>query len=144
MNTTRLPSLFAPEPFLLDDAFRTFMRPFRWEAPMAEAPAIPMDVAEKDDAYIVTAQIPGVPKEAIHVEIEGRQVMITAEYKKPMVETKEARMLRSELTYGFASRVFTLAYEVDRTKAVARYADGVLTLTLPKLVPAAVAPLVIE
>lgn len=144
MNTTRLPSLFAPEPFLFDDAFRTFMRPFRWEAPVADAPAIPMDVVEKDDAYVVTAQIPGVPKEAIHVEIEGRQVMITAEYKKPVVETKEARMLRSELAYGSASRVFTLAYEVDRAKAVARYADGVLTLTLPKLVPAAVAPLVIE
>lgn len=144
MNTTRLPSLFTPEPFLFDDAFRTFMRPFRWEAPAADAPAIPMDVVENEDAYVVTAQIPGVPKEAIHVEIDGRQVMITAEYKKPMVETKEARMLRSELAYGFASRVFTLAYEVDRTKAAARYADGVLTLTLPKLVTAAVAPLVIE
>lgn len=143
MNTTRLPSLFAPEPFLLDDAFRAFMRPFRWE-PAPEAPPIPIDVMESDDGYMVTAWIPGVTKEAIHVEIEGRQVMITAEYKKPEVEKKDMRVLRSELSYGFASRVFTLGMEVDRTKAVAKYVDGVLTLTLPKLVHTGVEPLVVQ
>lgn len=145
MNTTRMPSLFVTEPFMLDDAFRSFMRPFRWDAPIAtDAPVIPMDIVEKEDAYIVTALIPGVAREAIHVEIEGRQVMITADYKKPVVEYKDARTLRSELSYGFASRVFTLGFEVDRAKAVAKYLDGVLTLTLPKLLPAAGTPLVIE
>ena len=143
MNTTRLPSLFAPEPFLLDDAFRAFMRPFRWE-PTPEVPQIPIDVMESDDGYIVTAWIPGMSKEAIHVEIEGRQVMITAEYKKPVIEKKEMRMLRSELSYGFASRVFTLGMEVDRAKAVAKYVDGVLTLTLPKFVHTGVEPLVVQ
>ena len=143
MNTNRLPSLFAPEPFLLDDAFRAFMRPFRWE-PAPEAPPIPIEVMESDDGYMVTAWIPGVTKEAIHVEIEGRQVMITAEYKKPLVEKKDMRVLRSELSYGFASRVFTLGLEVDRAKAIAKYVDGVLTLTLPKLVHAGVEPLVVQ
>jgi HSP20 family protein len=132
MNTTRLPSLFAPEPFLFDDAFRSFMRPFRWE-PTPETPQIPMDVVEKDDMYIVKAVIPGVRKEDIHVEIDGRQVMITTEFKKETEEKKEQRVLRSELLYGFASRTFTLGFEVDRAKAVAKYADGMLTLTLPKL-----------
>ena len=143
MNTNRLPSLFAPEPFLLDDAFRAFMRPFRWEA-TPEAPPIPIEVMESDDGYMVTAWIPGVTKEAIHVEIEGRQVMITAEYKKPVVEKKDMRVLRSELSYGFASRVFTLGMEVDRAKAVAKYVDGVLTLTLPKLTHVGVEPLVVQ
>jgi HSP20 family protein len=143
MNTTRLPSLFAPESFLFDDAFRSFMRPFRWDA-VPETPTIPIDVAEWDGGYTVTAWIPGVPKEAIHVEIEGRQVMITADYKKPVYEVKDVRFVRSELTYGFASRVFTLGYEIDRAKAVAKYADGVLTLTLPKLVSVQVEPLVVQ
>lgn len=141
MNTTRLPSLFAPETMLFDDAFRSFMRPFRWD-PAPETPQIPMEVVERDDAYIVTALIPGVTKEAIHVEIEGRQVMITTEYKKPTYE-KEVRLLRGELSYGFASRVFTLGHEIDRAKAVAKYLDGVLTLTLPKFVPAHVEPLIV-
>jgi len=143
MNTTRLPSLFAPEPFMLDDAFRSFMRPFRWD-PTPETPQIPMDVVEMDDAYMVTAVIPGVKKEDIHVEIEGRQVMITTEYKKPVYEKKDVRFLRGELSYGFVSRVFTLGFEVDRAKALAKYADGVLTLTLPKFVAAHVEPLKVQ
>jgi len=147
MNTTRLPgllpSLFTPESFVFDDAFRTFMRPFRWE-PTPETPQIPMDVVEMDDAYIVTAVIPGVSKEDIHVEIDGRQVLITTEYKKPVFEGKDVRFLRSEFPYGFASRVFTLGFEVDRAKAIAKYVDGVLTLTLPKFVAAHVEPLHVQ
>lgn len=143
MNITRLPSLFTQEPFLFDDAFRDFMQRFRWE-PAPEAPQIPLQVVEMDDAYTVTAEIPGMKKEDIHIEIDGRQVMITAEYKKPVYEKKEVRFLRDELTYGFASRVFTLGFEVDRSKAVAKYVDGVLTLTLPKMVSAHAETLVVQ
>jgi HSP20 family protein len=143
MNTTRLPSLFAPDPFALDDAFRSFMRPFRWES-TPDVPEIPIDVMEVDDAYIVKAMIPGVTKELIHVEIEGRQVMITTEYKKPVFEKKDVRFLRTEWSYGFASRSFTLGMEVDRAKAEAKYLDGVLTLTLPKLMHVGVEPLVVK
>jgi HSP20 family protein len=144
MNITRLPSLFATEPFLFDDAFRNFMQRFRWEPTTPEVPQIPMEIVETDDAYIVTAGIPGVKKEDIHVDIDGRQVMITTEYKKPVYEKKDVRFLRDELSYGYASRVFTLGFEVDRTKAVAKYADGVLTLTLPKMVSAHVETLVVQ
>ena len=133
-TTTRLPSLFAPETLLFDDAFRSFMRPFRWEA-MPDTPQLPIDVAETDGAYTVKAMIPGVRKDDIHVEIDGRQVMITTEFKKE-AEKKDTRMLRSEFSYGFASRSFTLAHEVDRAKATAKYVDGVLTLQLPKLAAA--------
>jgi HSP20 family protein len=143
MNTTRLPSLFAPEPFMLDEPFRSFMRQFRWE-PMPEAPQIPMDLNETDAGYVVTATLPGVKKEDIHVEIDGRQVMISTEFKKPPVEKKDQRSLRSELSWGFASRSFTLPHEIDRAKADAKYVDGVLTLTLPKLMPAHVEPLKVQ
>jgi HSP20 family protein len=67
--------------------------------------------------------------------------MITAEVKKDMEEKKEGRLLRSERSYGYASRVFTLGFDVDREKAVAKYENGVLTLTLPKLVSAHSEPL---
>jgi len=143
MNTTRLPSLFDPETFAFDDAFRSFMRPYRWE-PTLETPQMKMDVSEADDTYTVKAEIPGVRKEDIHVEIDGAKVMITAEVKKDLEEKKEGRLLRSERSYGFASRVFTLGFEVDRAKAEAKYTDGVLTLTLPKLVSAHVEPLVVK
>lgn len=140
MLTTRLPSLFSAEP-TFDEAFRSFMRPFRWEVAPETAPVIKMDVTEAEGAYTVKAEIPGVRKEDIHVEIDGPQVMITAEVKKDVEEKKEGRLLRSERSYGFASRVFTLGFDVDRAKAVAKYEDGVLTLTLPKLMSAHVEPL---
>jgi HSP20 family protein len=140
MITTRLPSLFSSEPLTFDEAFRNFMRPFRWET-VGEAPVIKMDVTELEGAYTVTAEIPGVRKEDIHVEIDGPQVMITAEVKTDVEEKKEGRLLRSERSYGFASRVFTLGFDVDRTKAVAKYEHGVLTLTLPKLMSAHSEPL---
>jgi len=146
MNITRLPTLF--EPFLFDDAYRNFMQRFRWEPVTPGAPQItpqiPMEIVEMDDVYSVTAGIPGVKKEDIHVEIDGRQVMITAKYKKLVYEKKDVRFLREELSYGVASRVFTLGFEVDRTKAVAKYADGVLTLMLPKRVSAHVDTLVVQ
>ena len=143
MNTTRLPSLFTREPFLLDDAFRSFMRPFRWETE-EEAPQMRMDVSETDTGYVVKAEIPGVSKEDIHVEVEGPRVMITAEVKKDKEEKKEGRVIRSERMYGYASRSFALGQEVDRAKAEAKYVDGVLTLTLPKMVSAHVEPLKVE
>lgn len=143
MNTTRLPSLFTAEPFVLDDAFRSFMRPFRWES-APEMPEIKMDVVEADNAYVVKAEVPGVRKEDIHVEIDGPKVMITAEVKKDLEEKKESRWLRSERSYGFMSRVFTVGFEIDRAKATAKYLDGVLTLTLPKMVSAHIKPLRVE
>jgi HSP20 family protein len=143
MNTTRLPSLFAPEPFTFDEAFRTFMRPYRWDAP-TEVPTIRIDVAETDKDYVVKADIPGVRKEDIHVEIEGTQVMITVEAKKEPTPVTEGRVLRTERMFGFASRVFTLGHEIDRSKAVAKYLDGVLTLSLPKLESAHVQPLIVQ
>ena len=143
MNTTRLPTLFATDPFAFDDTFRNFMRPFRWE-PTAEMPQIRFDVTEADDVYTVKAEIPGVRKEDIHVEIEGPQVMITAEVKKDVEEKKDARVLHSERRYGYTSRMFTLGFEIDRAKAVAKYTDGVLVLTLPKKTSVHTEPLIIQ
>jgi HSP20 family protein len=143
MKTTHLPTLFSTDPFAFDDAFRGFMKPFRWE-PAPEPPQIRIDVTETDAGYTVKAEIPGVRKEDIHVEIDGPQVMISAEVKKDMEEKKEGRLLRSERNYGFASRMFTLGTDLERVKAVAKYADGVLTLTLPKAATARTEPLVVQ
>ena len=70
MANTRLPSLFEREPYSLEDAFRSFLRPLRWEG-MAEVPQVKMDITEAEAAYTVKAEIPGVRKEDIRVEIDG-------------------------------------------------------------------------
>jgi HSP20 family protein len=129
MSQLRVNDLFDLDPF--DDAFRGFLRPWKFEAP-AQAPKIKIDLTEHEGNYAVKAEIPGVRKEDIDVRIDGNVVTISAEVKKEQEEKKEGRVLRSERQYGYASRSFTLASAVDDSKADAKYSNGVLELTLPK------------
>ena len=117
------------EPF--DDLFRGFFRPVRFEG-QPQQMSIKMDVKEDDKGYTVHAEIPGVKKDDIHVTIEGNQVSISAEVKKEKEEKEGEKVLRSERYFGKVYRSFTLGSEVDEGKAVAKYNDGVLDLTLPK------------
>lgn len=115
-----------------DSALRRFFAPIAIEA---DAPALKMrvDVSEKDNDYLVKADIPGVKKEDINVRIDGNVVQIDAEVNREK-ETKGNgdKILRSERYWGNISRTFSLAQDVDDSKVVAKYADGVLTLELPK------------
>ena len=121
------------DPFFdMDDLFgRSLMHPLlRGEVEIE--PQIKMDVKEADGMYTVKAEIPGVKKEDIHVSVEGNRVSISAEVKQQKEEKEGERVIRSERSYGMASRSFSLADEVDQSKVQAKYADGVLELTLPK------------
>jgi HSP20 family protein len=129
MNPLRVNNLFDLDPF--DDAFRGFLRPWKFE-PVTQAPKIKLDLTERDDSYALKAEIPGVRREDIDVRIEGNLVTISAEVKKDKEEKKDGRVLRSEREYGYATRSFTLASAVDDSKADAKYANGVLELVLPK------------
>jgi len=129
------------EPF--DDLFRGFFRPVRFEG-QPQQMSIKMDVKEDDKCYTVHAEIPGVKKEDIHVTIEGNQVSISAEVKKEKEEKQGEKVLRSERYYGKVYRSFSLGSDVDEGKAVAKYNDGVLDLTLPKKAGAAAKKLAIQ
>ena len=129
MNELRINDLFDLDP--IQNSFRNLLRPWRLEA-AESAPQIKLDLSESDDNYLVKAEIPGVRKEDIDVRIDGNRVTISAEVKKETEEKKEGRLLRSERQYGFASRSFSLASDVDDAKADAKYQNGVLELKLPK------------
>lgn len=127
VNLTR----YNPANDVLDDMFRGFfMRPVSLEgSPQVQ---IRMDVKENDKNFTVNAEIPGVKKDDIHVTIDGNQVSISAELKSLKEEKKDDKVLRSERYFGKVSRTFSLSQEVDEKTAVAKYADGILELTLPK------------
>lgn len=95
-------------------------------------PMIGVEVSENDQAYTVRAEIPGVKKEDIKVDLHGNRVSITAESRRESEQKEGERVVRSELYYGQQHRTFTLDSDVDESKAAARYVDGVLELTLPK------------
>jgi HSP20 family protein len=120
-----------------ENTMRRFFAPTAWE-PEASALKMRVDVSEGDNAYEVKADIPGVKKEDINVRIDGNIVQIDAEVKRESEsKDKSGKVLRSERYYGNVSRSFSLADDVDEGKAEAKYADGVLTLMLPKKTTAA-------
>lgn len=120
---------------LFDDFFRDmspgfYVKPLHGD-PLPSPGQIRMDVKENGNAYTVTAEIPGVRKEDIHVTIEGGMVMVRAEVKQEDAH-KDDRQLRSERYFGAVSRGISLPQDVDQSQAKAKYDNGVLTLTLPK------------
>ena len=98
----------------------------------ADLAGIKIDVSEKDDAYLVDAELPGVDKKDIDVQIDGRLVSINAKVERNNEEKDGERVIRRERYSGSFSRSFQLATDVDQAKSQAEYKDGVLTLTLPK------------
>ena len=96
------------------------------------APMMRVDVTENDGAYKVAAEMPGLKKEDIGVEIDGNTVSINAEVKREKEVKEGEKTLRSERYYGSMSRVLTLPVDVNAGAAEASYDGGVLTLTLPK------------
>lgn len=116
----------------IDDLFKgLFVRPMRFDLDVAPQMRLKVDVSKTEDTYIVKAEIPGVNKDDIQVSIDGNEVTISGEIKKESEEKKGEEVLRSERYYGKVSRSFTLPHDVDEAKVVAKYADGVLKLTLP-------------
>lgn len=127
-NITR----FSPIEDAFDELFRGFfVRPINFEHPTTSA-TFRVDVTEKDGAYTLRAELPGVKKEDINITIDGDQVAISAEVKQERDVKEGERVLRSERYYGKVYRAFTLGQVVDESAANARYVDGVLELTLPK------------
>ena len=127
-------SRFDPFNDLVDDLFKGFLvRPVAYENGRGETlPRVKVDVAEKNGAYLVTAELPGVRKEDIQISIDGAQVTLAAEVKREREASQEERVLHTERVFGKVSRSFTLPQEIDDGKAEAKFRDGVLELTLPK------------
>ena len=116
----------------LDDLFRGFfVRPVNFEGEHNVAP-FRVEITEKDNAYVLRGDLPGVKKEDINVSVDGDTVAITAEVKTEKDVKDGERVLRSERYYGKLYRAFTLGQAVEEGNVQAKYADGVLELTLPK------------
>jgi HSP20 family protein len=129
-------SRYDPLNELVDDFFKGFLvRPVAYEGGNGRdvLPRMKVDVAEKNGAYKVTAELPGVKKEDIHVSVDGAQVTIDAEVKQEKeAQSQDERTLHVERVFGKVSRTFTLPQELDEAKVEAKYRDGILELTLPK------------
>jgi HSP20 family protein len=116
-----------------DRVFEGFFRPLRWvEEATSEALAPAMDIIERENEFVVRADLPGVKKEDIDVTLENGVLTISAE-SRAEAEQKGEHLIRRERHYGRYMRSLRLGTQVDAARIKAQYKDGVLELVLPKV-----------
>lgn len=118
-------------------AMRDWMRwdPFREMAPLlgrTEREWMPaFEVRENKDAYVFTADVPGMKPEDIEVSLTGNRLSISGK-RESQKEHKEDTYYTYERSYGSFSRAFTLPEGIDTEHLKSELKDGVLTLVVPK------------
>ena len=117
-----------------DHLFSDFFAPRVREGDGSEAFFAPrVDIKDKDDHYEITAELPGVVKDDIHITLEDGVLTLEAETSQEDKEENEGKVIRQERRYGRFMRSFNLGADVHEEDISANFADGVLALKAPKL-----------
>jgi len=90
-----------------------------------------VDIQEQEDAYTLRVALPGVRQDDVNIEIRGNQVVINGHVREEQ-ERERGNYLLRERRVGQFYRTFTLPSEVNADQAEATYANGILSLRLPK------------
>lgn len=135
----RTPTPMSSEPFFRnferlfsDDLFRPFGLMTRPNDDLGQTGWLPaVDVRESDEAYVFTAELPGISKDAVEITVEDGILTLSGERR--FNETDEEKNYRRiERAYGSFSRSFTLPTAVDPDHIEASFKDGLLTVNVPK------------
>jgi HSP20 family protein len=106
-------------------------RPFGRTLPAPTTWAPRLDVFERDNKLVVKAELPGVKKEDLDVALDQGDLVIRGE-RKAEHEVKEEQYYRMERSYGSFYRRLPLPFEIKPEQIEAKFADGVLEITIPK------------
>ncbi len=125
---------------MFDSFFRRdWMSPLRWEEPVFpelgevfKLGGPKVDVIERDAEVVVRAEVPGVAKDDLDISLTESSVTLRGKTRHEEKEEKGSYR-RMEISRGEFSRTLHLPSDVDASKASAKFKDGVLELTLPKL-----------
>lgn len=109
-----------------------------WPRPLLGQGIPAVDIAEKERSFEITAELPGLDEKNIELKLSNGNMIIRGEKKEETEETKKDYYL-SERHYGSFERIFSLPKGVDTDKIEARFAKGVLTISMPKK-PEAIKP----
>lgn len=92
------------------------------------APAV--ELYDNGDGYTLKADLPGIAKDDIAINVNDGFLTLEGERKRP--ETTDKNFYRSEVVYGSFRRTFKLGHEINAEGIAAEFANGVLTITIPK------------
>lgn len=121
--------------FDLDKAFDHFFEPMPMHN-VSNGLLIPrVDIKEKDSSFEISAELPGVKKDDIHVHLDKGVLTIEASTAEEKTEEKEGRVIRKERYSGRMMRSFTLGSNVQESDIKANFENGILTLSIPKQEP---------
>ncbi|OIK17153.1 heat-shock protein Hsp20 [Bacillus sp. MUM 116] len=108
----------------IDELFKT---PFPYSS------AFPVETVETNGEYIITAELPGVKKEQIQLNISGHYVTISIENNEMITKEDEKNQLYSKRQLRqHSSRTISLPYPVNEKKVKASYRDGLLQIRIPQ------------
>ena len=94
-----------------------------------------VDIKEKDDAYMIEAELPGADKDALHLTLHNGNLSIEGSIEDESKEEKDGKVIRRERRYGKFSRSFYVGEVITEDDISANFADGVLKVTVPKKAP---------
>lgn len=129
-NPVNSMDLFRDFDSMLNDAFFRPSGPMRRPENVNWRPRI--DVLEKETAYEVVAELPGMEKKNISVSVKDDVLTISGE-KKLEKQKEEDNYFCCERSFGKFERSFRMADRIEAGKITAEYTDGVLKLTVPKI-----------
>jgi len=90
-----------------------------------------VDIYENEENIVITAELPGVDKKDMTIDVKGRVLTLKGE-RSTDNEVKEDNYYRQERSYGKFERAFALPKEVDLEKINADFKDGILKIDIPK------------
>ena len=126
-NLMTRPSSFSR---LFDDFFTPFVN-VGDQVSEREVLGLQVDIYEKDGMILVEADLPGIDKQDIKVDVRGKLITLGGE-RRSDEEIKEENSYRRERRYGTFERTFSMPFEVDPETVNAKYENGTLRLEIPK------------
>jgi HSP20 family protein len=117
----------------MDEMFESFFSTPRRAELTAFGPRAPLsDIEDKGDSFELKAELPGMKKEDINIEVGENSLTVSAEHKAEKKDEKK-NYYYHERTYSGYRRTFSLPQEIDPDKVEAEYKDGVLKLSMKKI-----------
>lgn len=135
MKTLAKPTVdFAPAFNMFDRLFENIWNPgMNLVGPMQNETWLPVDVFEKDNIYHVRAAVPGLNPKDVEVTFDHGVLRIRGEFKNEFETDEKAKVYRREYRYGMFERVMRLPEDVNYDEIKAEFADGLLTVKVPKM-----------
>lgn len=127
----RLRSFSRPFSGSWEDAFATLLSGTNWAAPLVDASWRPsVDLVERERELLIRADLPGMSHDDVTISVESGRLTISGE-RETVSESDEDGVHRLERSYGRFSRSLQLPATADESEISAKFARGVLEITVP-------------